>query len=83
MATASNPVNAATTLSGIAQRGEDELPNLLTDGTGKYWANGIPPGVIRPDVLADMEGAATDFLAPQFAEIVAKTAQPYFSRSSI
>ncbi|MGE8365104.1 FAD binding domain-containing protein [Cupriavidus sp.] len=61
-----------------ATREEDELPNLLTDGTGKYWANGIPPGVIRPDVLADMEGAATDFLAPQFAEIVAKTAQPLF-----
>lgn len=61
-----------------ATREEDELPNLLTDATGKYWANGIPPGLIRPDVLADMEGAATELLAPQFAEIVAKTAQPLF-----
>lgn len=61
-----------------ATREEDELPNLLTDATGKHWANGIPPGLIRPDVLADMENAAAELLAPQFAEIVTKTAQPLF-----
>ena len=61
-----------------ATREEDELPNLLTDANGKFWANGIPPGLIRADVLADMEAAATELLAPQFAEIVAKTAQPLF-----
>lgn len=61
-----------------ATREHDELPDLLTDASGKHWANGIPPGLIRPDVLANMEAAATELLAPQFAEIVAKTAQPLF-----
>ncbi|MEN7530732.1 FAD binding domain-containing protein [Cupriavidus sp. DL-D2] len=57
---------------------EDELANLLTDAHGKCWSTGIPPGLIRPDVIADMESAATDLLAPQFAEVVARTAQPLF-----
>ncbi|WER47504.1 FAD binding domain-containing protein [Cupriavidus sp. WKF15] len=61
-----------------ATREDDELQDLLTDATGKLWANGIPPGLIRPDVLADMERAATELLAPQFAEVVAKTSQPLF-----
>ncbi|SDB98437.1 2-polyprenyl-6-methoxyphenol hydroxylase [Cupriavidus sp. YR651] len=58
--------------------GERELANLLTDANGKCWSTGIPPGLIRPDVIADMESAAADLLAPQFAEIVARTAQPLF-----
>ncbi|GJG94062.1 FAD binding domain-containing protein [Cupriavidus pauculus] len=57
---------------------EDELASLLTDAQGKCWSTGIPPGMIRPDVIADMESAATDLLAPQFAEVVARTAQPLF-----
>jgi len=57
---------------------EDELANLLTDANGKCWSNGIPPGLIRPDVIADMESAAADLLAPQFAEVVTRTAQPLF-----
>lgn len=57
---------------------EDELANLLTDAQGKCWSTGIPPGLIRPDVIADMESAAADLLAPQFAEVVARTAQPLF-----
>lgn len=54
------------------------MPDLLTDASGKRWPNGIPPGLIRPDVIADMEDAATSLLAPQFAEVVTKTAQPLF-----
>ncbi|QYY29610.1 FAD binding domain-containing protein [Cupriavidus pinatubonensis] len=61
-----------------ATREHDELPDLLTDATGKVWNNGIPPALIRADVLADMESAAADRLAPQFAEIVSSTAQPLF-----
>jgi 2-polyprenyl-6-methoxyphenol hydroxylase-like FAD-dependent oxidoreductase len=49
------------------------LPDLLTDATGKFHANGIPPHLIRPEVLADMRNAARDVLAPQFAEVVDKT----------
>ncbi|SOZ39211.1 FAD binding domain-containing protein [Cupriavidus neocaledonicus] len=57
---------------------ESELADLLTDATGKCWSTGIPPGLIRPDVIADMESAASDLLAPQFAEVVARTAHPLF-----
>lgn len=55
-----------------------DLPDLLTDASGKRWADGIPPSLIRPDVLAEMEAAAHELLAPQFAEVVTKVAQPLF-----
>jgi 2-polyprenyl-6-methoxyphenol hydroxylase-like FAD-dependent oxidoreductase len=58
--------------------GDEALSNLLTDATGKCWSTGIPPALIRPDVLADMEIAAYELLAPQFAEVVSRTAQPLF-----
>jgi len=54
------------------------LPNLLTDATGKRYVGGIPPHLIRPDVLADMEEAALTLLAPQFGEVVSKAVQPLF-----
>lgn len=57
---------------------DDALADLLTDASGKCWRAGIPPGLIRADVLADMESAAATLLAPQFAEVVARTAQPLF-----
>ena len=55
-----------------------QLPDLLTDASGKHWAGGIPPTLIRPDVLADMEEAALTLLAPQFGEVVTKAKQPLF-----
>ncbi|QUN26291.1 FAD binding domain-containing protein [Cupriavidus sp. KK10] len=55
-----------------------DLPNLLTDASGKRWSGGIPPTLIRPEVLADMEEAALTLLAPQFGEVVTKAAQPLF-----
>ncbi|MGF6774798.1 2-polyprenyl-6-methoxyphenol hydroxylase-like FAD-dependent oxidoreductase [Paraburkholderia sp. GAS199] len=55
-----------------------QLPNLLTDESGKRWVGGIPPTLIREDVLADMEDAALTLLAPQFGEVVMKTKQPLF-----
>lgn len=61
-----------------ATREDTDLPNLLTDATGKQWAGGIPPTLIRPDVLAAMEDAAHALLAPQFAEVVSRAAQPLF-----
>ncbi|MCP3724310.1 FAD binding domain-containing protein [Paraburkholderia sp. CNPSo 3272] len=54
------------------------LRDMLTDASGKRWEGGIPPTLIRDDVLADMEDAAPALLAPQFAEIVTKAAQPLF-----
>ncbi|OXC75309.1 FAD binding domain-containing protein [Caballeronia sordidicola] len=55
-----------------------QLPDLLTDAAGKRWVGGIPPTLIRQDVLADMEDAALKLLAPQFGEIVTKAKQPLF-----
>ncbi|RQN35138.1 FAD binding domain-containing protein [Paraburkholderia tropica] len=54
------------------------LRDMLTDASGKRWEGGIPPTLIRDDVLANMEDAAHALLAPQFAEIVTKAAQPLF-----
>ncbi|WP_321945462.1 FAD binding domain-containing protein [Paraburkholderia sp. J10-1] len=61
-----------------ATREDTDLPNLLTDATGKVWSGGIPPTHIRRDVLADMEDAAFALLAPQFAEVVTRATQPLF-----
>ncbi|MGF6574828.1 2-polyprenyl-6-methoxyphenol hydroxylase-like FAD-dependent oxidoreductase [Paraburkholderia sp. GAS333] len=55
-----------------------QLPDLLTDAAGKRWVGGIPPTLIRQDVLADMEDAALTLLAPQFGEVVTKASQPLF-----
>ena len=55
-----------------------QLPNLLTDESGKRWVGGIPPTLIRREVLADMEEAALTLLAPQFGEVVTKSTQPLF-----
>jgi 2-polyprenyl-6-methoxyphenol hydroxylase-like FAD-dependent oxidoreductase len=55
-----------------------DLPNLLTDATGKRWAGGIPPTLIRREVLDEMEVAAHALLAPQFAEVVTRATQPLF-----
>ena len=55
-----------------------QLPNLLADESGKRWVGGIPPTLIRREVLADMEDAALTLLAPQFGEVVTKSTQPLF-----
>jgi 2-polyprenyl-6-methoxyphenol hydroxylase-like FAD-dependent oxidoreductase len=54
------------------------LRDLLTDASGNHFPTGIPPHLIRPDVLADMREAARTLLAPQFAEVVEKTQKPLF-----
>ena len=55
-----------------------ELRRLQTDATGVWHAGGIPPGAIRPDILDEVRAAATATLAPEFAEIVHKTAMLFF-----
>jgi 2-polyprenyl-6-methoxyphenol hydroxylase-like FAD-dependent oxidoreductase len=54
------------------------LRDLLTDSNGKLWADGIPPPLIRPEVLQQARQAARDVLAPQFAELVEKTEHLFF-----
>lgn len=54
------------------------LKDMVTDSTGKVWADGIPPPLIRPEVLQSARQAAREVLAPQFAEVVEKTEGLFF-----
>jgi 2-polyprenyl-6-methoxyphenol hydroxylase-like FAD-dependent oxidoreductase len=47
-----------------------DLPALMTDDTGRYHPNGIPPGLIRAEVRDQMTALAHEVLAPQFAEAI-------------
>ncbi len=53
------------------------LPDLLTDASGRVHESNISPQAIRPDVIAAMRRDAEAVLAPQFAEIVRRTTQPF------
>lgn len=54
------------------------LNSLLTDDQGQFYPTGIPPQKVAAQHIGAMRQAAQDLLAPQFAEIVEKTAQPFF-----
>jgi 2-polyprenyl-6-methoxyphenol hydroxylase-like FAD-dependent oxidoreductase len=54
------------------------LRDMVTDSTGKVWPDGIPPPLVRAEVLAQARQAAHDVLAPQFAEMVEKTESLFF-----
>jgi 2-polyprenyl-6-methoxyphenol hydroxylase-like FAD-dependent oxidoreductase len=53
------------------------LNELLTDDDGKVYEGGIPPHKIRWRAIAEVRESAQRLLAPQFAEILQKTAQPF------
>jgi 2-polyprenyl-6-methoxyphenol hydroxylase-like FAD-dependent oxidoreductase len=53
------------------------LADLLTDSDGRYHAAGIPPPLIRPDVIAAIKATAHALIAPQIAELFS-LAQPFF-----
>jgi 2-polyprenyl-6-methoxyphenol hydroxylase-like FAD-dependent oxidoreductase len=61
------PVDAATTLA-----------EMQTDATGRVRSQGIPPHLIRPEVVAALRHDAEATLPPVFAEIVRDCAQPLF-----
>jgi 2-polyprenyl-6-methoxyphenol hydroxylase-like FAD-dependent oxidoreductase len=58
--------------------GPADLRDLLRDGDGTVHDLSIPPPLIRAEVLAAMRAAADRVLAPQFAELVRLTHQPFF-----
>ena len=53
------------------------LTDFCTDANGRHHANGIPPPLIRPDVIARIKADARATIAPQIAEIFARSA-PFF-----
>ena len=55
---------------------ERELPLLCTDAAGRCHGVTIPPPLIRDAVIAELKDHARAVLAPQIAEIVARTPQP-------
>ncbi len=56
---------------------DGQLAELLTDVDGTRHPLSIPPHLIRPEVVAGMRADAHRLLAPQFAEVVERTQQPF------
>lgn len=56
-----------------------ELADLLTDADGKYFPTGIPPLKVSWKHIAAMREQAQNLLAPQYVEIIEKTASPFCS----
>ncbi len=54
-----------------------ELEALLTDADGRQHPDGIPPQQVSWRHIAAVRQAARDKLAPQFAEVLEKTAVPF------
>ncbi|MSQ59155.1 MAG: FAD-dependent oxidoreductase [Betaproteobacteria bacterium] len=55
-----------------------DLVSMLTDAQGKVHEFGIPPPLIRQEVIAKVRADAHRLLAPQFAEVLYRTARPFF-----
>jgi 2-polyprenyl-6-methoxyphenol hydroxylase-like FAD-dependent oxidoreductase len=56
----------------------DILADLCTDLSGRCHGTAIAPPLIRPDVTAAIKATARALVAPQVAEIFARTPQPFF-----
>ncbi len=55
----------------------NELQALLTDADGQHHAAGLPPQAVSWRQIAAVRAAARERLAPQFAEVLEKTAMPF------
>ena len=55
----------------------DTLTDFCTDANSRHHANGIPPPLIRPDVIVRIKAEARATIAPQIAEVFARCA-PFF-----
>ena len=53
------------------------LQTLMTDADGHHHAHGLPPHKVSWKHIAQARQDARELLAPQFAEILEKTAQPF------
>ena len=56
---------------------DGELPALLTDRDGRPHPFSLPPGALGDDAGARLRREASEWLAPQFQELVAVTAEPF------
>jgi len=51
---------------------------MMTDAAGRYYEGGIPPDRIDPAVVAEMKRAASESLAPPYAEVIRLVREPFF-----
>jgi 2-polyprenyl-6-methoxyphenol hydroxylase-like FAD-dependent oxidoreductase len=56
---------------------ETDLPALYTDAQGVQRQTPPPPGQLHPSVVQYMREEAARLLSPQFAEVVARTCEPF------
>ncbi|MFZ2736782.1 MAG: FAD binding domain-containing protein [Burkholderiaceae bacterium] len=56
---------------------EADLQALQSDADGHHYPLGIPPNKVAWQQVAKVRQAARELLAPQFAEVLEKTAQPF------
>jgi 2-polyprenyl-6-methoxyphenol hydroxylase-like FAD-dependent oxidoreductase len=56
----------------------DELPRFMTDDSGRYHPNGIPPALLSARVRDEMVAIAQRVLAPQFAQAIACARTHFF-----
>lgn len=54
------------------------LRDMLTDAQGRVHEQGIPPPLIRAELIEQIRSEAHRLLAPQFAEALDRTARPFF-----
>ena len=59
-------------------KNQEELTSLLSDEAGNFYPNGIPPALVAKKHIDSMRTASKMNLAPQFAEVIEKTVQPFF-----
>ena len=57
---------------------EATLRTMLTDASGRVHAQGIAPPLIGNELIVLLREAAQRWLSPAFAEVVARTEQPFF-----
>ena len=56
----------------------EKLADMCTDTTGKSHGVGIPPHLIRPEVVSEMRALSRSLFAPQIADLVDLVKQPFF-----
>jgi 2-polyprenyl-6-methoxyphenol hydroxylase-like FAD-dependent oxidoreductase len=54
-----------------------ELRRMLTDAAGHLHALGIPPPLVRAEVIAELRAAAQALLPPQLDEVIRLTERPF------
>jgi 2-polyprenyl-6-methoxyphenol hydroxylase-like FAD-dependent oxidoreductase len=53
------------------------LEQMLTDAAGHVHALGIPPPLVRAEIIAELRAAARALLPPQLEEVIRLTARPF------